>query len=221
MDLGLAHVLIGGMRDEAAADRVAIVSGRNENEVWKEVNAASLPAMFQTFRVELVNELNKRFELNTMPNRHVLLALKMNPSLNTKPDSPQLLDKSAKAELMSAEYKRALRRQAILIFKQRSSAAAAPTLAPAAPTLAPAAAATAPTAAATPGAATPAAATAVVAPPSKRRKHIVAPSLCENSLALIHGVNALRHRALAASGCPGPKDCRRYPAIEGCSTRST
>ena len=52
-------------------------------------------------------------------------------------------------------------------------------------------------------------------------EHIVAPSLCENSLALIHGVNALRHRALAASGCPGPKDCRRYPAIEGCSTRST
>ena len=51
--------------------------------------------------------------------------------------------------------------------------------------------------------------------------HIVAPSLCENSLALIHGVNALRHRALAASGCPGPKVSRLYPAIEGCSTRST
>ena len=52
-------------------------------------------------------------------------------------------------------------------------------------------------------------------------EHIVAPSLCETGLALIHGVNALRHRALAASGCPGPKDCRLYPAIEGCSTRST
>ena len=51
--------------------------------------------------------------------------------------------------------------------------------------------------------------------------HIVAPSLCETGLALIHGVNALRHRALAASGCPGPKVCRQCPAIEGCSTRST
>ena len=38
--------------------------------------------------------------------------------------------------------------------------------------------------------------------------HIVAPSLREYSLALIHGVNALRHSALAASRCPGPKVCR-------------
>ena len=38
--------------------------------------------------------------------------------------------------------------------------------------------------------------------------HSVAPPLRENPIALIHGVNALRHRALAASGCPGPKDCR-------------
>ena len=45
--------------------------------------------------------------------------------------------------------------------------------------------------------------------------HIVAPSLCENSLALIHGVNALRHRALAASRCPEPRLCRMQPAIEG------
>ena len=39
-------------------------------------------------------------------------------------------------------------------------------------------------------------------------EHIVAPQLRETSLALIHGVNALRHHALAASGCPGPKACR-------------
>ena len=38
--------------------------------------------------------------------------------------------------------------------------------------------------------------------------HSVAPPLRENPIALIHGVNALRHRALAASGCPGPKVCR-------------
>ena len=56
---------------------------------------------------------------------------------------------------------------------------------------------------------------------ARNGNHIVAPSLCETSLALIHGVNALRHRALAASGCPGPKVFRLYPAIEGCSTRST
>ena len=55
----------------------------------------------------------------------------------------------------------------------------------------------------------------------QRLAHSVAPPLREILIALIHGVNALRHRALAASGCPGPKVCRLYPAIEGCSTRST
>ena len=41
-----------------------------------------------------------------------------------------------------------------------------------------------------------------------RSGHSVAPPLREIPIALIHGVNALRHRALAASRCPGPKDCR-------------
>ena len=61
----------------------------------------------------------------------------------------------------------------------------------------------------------------VVAILKEFRRHNVAPSLREIPIALIHGVNALRHRALAASGCPGPKVCRQCPAIEGCSTRST
>ena len=46
------------------------------------------------------------------PNKHVLLALQINPSVNTTPNGPLLKGKSAKAELMHAEYKRALRRQA-------------------------------------------------------------------------------------------------------------
>ena len=66
-----------------------------------------------------------------------------------------------------------------------------------------------------------ASAAAPTSPMDVDKGHSVAPSLRENPIALIHGVNALRHRALAASGCPGPKVCWLYPAIEGCSTRST
>lgn len=111
IDLGLAYVLLQMMREEARADRVEVVSGRNHTEVWKEVNAAGLPSMFKTFRTVFASQLCDRFHLDSTPDKHTLLALKMHPAINTALDSPQLLGKSAKAELMQAEYKRALRRQ--------------------------------------------------------------------------------------------------------------
>ena len=103
------------MRDEARADRIELVSGRGETEVWKDSNSLALAPMFKTFRREFVAQLNTRFQLNTTPNKHVLLALKMNPSINTDTDSPLLKDKSAMEEMMIGEYKRALRRQCVLI----------------------------------------------------------------------------------------------------------
>ena len=143
MDLGVAYLLVNGMRDEAVAQKVELVSGRKESQSWKEVSGDSLPPIFRTFREVLAKQLTKRFELDTTPNKHVLLALKINPSVNTNPDSPQLKGKAAKAELMQAEYTRALRRQAIFL-KQRSSADAA-TIAAAAAARAAAATAAAPT----------------------------------------------------------------------------
>ena len=101
------------MRDEAKHDRVELVSGRQETEAWKETNASGLPEMFKIFRKEFAAELTKRFELDTTPSSHILLALKMNPAINTAADSPLLSGKSAMAELMTAEYKRALRRQCL------------------------------------------------------------------------------------------------------------
>ena len=79
----------------------------------QETNATQLPPMFKTFRKELAQQLTTRFDIDTTPNRHVLLALKMNPAVNTSADGPQFAGKAAKWEMMQAEYKRALRRQAI------------------------------------------------------------------------------------------------------------
>ena len=121
IDLGLNYLLITVARDEALADRVELVSGRGDSEAWKETNAAALPQMFKTFRKELASELTKRFQLDTTPSKHVLLALKMNPSIDTSADSSQMLGKAAKQEMATSEYIRALRRQAIRLFAPPSA----------------------------------------------------------------------------------------------------
>ena len=111
------------MRDENKADRVQIVSGRGESETWKEVNAAGLAQPFKTFRSVFAEELTTRFLLDTTPNKHIQLALKMNPAINTEPKGPLLSGKSAMHEMMTAEYKRALRRAAL---RRAGSSAPAP-----------------------------------------------------------------------------------------------
>ena len=117
------------MRDENKADRVQIVSGRGESETWKEVNAAGLAQPFKTFRSVFAEELTTRFLLDTTPNKHIQLALKMNPAINTEPKGPLLSGKSAMHEMMTAEYKRALRRAAL---RRAGSSAPAPVPIPAA-----------------------------------------------------------------------------------------
>ena len=127
LDLGVSFLVLTVMRDEARADRLELVSGAKGSEVWKEASAGSLSTMFKTFRKEFASQLTERFDLDGTPDRHVLLALAMNPSVNMTVDSPQLAGKGAMFELMDAEYTRALRRQAIRL---RGSAMDAPTDAP-------------------------------------------------------------------------------------------
>ena len=69
--------------------------------------------MFQIYRKELASQLSSRFALDTTPSRHVLLALMMNPFVDTSAEGSQFLGKVAKWEMMQAEYRRALRRQAV------------------------------------------------------------------------------------------------------------
>jgi hypothetical protein len=159
LDHGLAYMVVRAMVEEAKADRFEIISGRDADESWKEVSAQSLPMMFQTFRKILAKQMTDRCKLNTTPPNHILLALKMHPAINTDKDGPQLAGKQAKGDLMDAEYKRALRRQALL--GQRH----APTVSPAQPTASPTT-----TAPDTPATATAAARLATAAPAPKRRK---------------------------------------------------
>ena len=128
LDLGTSYVLLTCLRDESRAPTLEIVSGAKDTETWREVPVQSLPAMFQTFRKVLAEQLSARFLLDTTPDKHTLLALKMHPAINTKADSSLFEGRSAMLSLSDAEYKRSLRRQGI-----RRLAAAAATAAPAAP----------------------------------------------------------------------------------------
>ena len=89
----------------------------------------------------------------------------MNPSIDMGPDSPQMMGKTAKFELMEAEYIRALRRHAIRQHSTTPAPTPAPTPAAASPAPAPARGAAATEAAAPPPAA--------AQPPSKRRKSLL------------------------------------------------
>ena len=52
-------------------------------------------SMFKTFRKELAAELKTRFTLDSTPDSHILLALAMNPSINTTSSSPLLNGKNS------------------------------------------------------------------------------------------------------------------------------
>ena len=113
LDHGLAYMVVRAMVNEATADRLEVISGRDAEEMWKEVSAQSLPEMFQIFRKILAKQMNDRCKLTTTPPSHVLRALKMHPTINTEESSDLLAGKSAMLELMNGEYMRALRRQGI------------------------------------------------------------------------------------------------------------
>ena len=122
LDLGTAFKLITVSRDEARAERVELVSGTSKEGEWKEASAASLAPMFRKWREIYAEQLTKRFMLDTTPDEFTLLAMKMNPSINTELDGPELTGKQAKAETMKGVYMRALRKQGILLAQQRKPA---------------------------------------------------------------------------------------------------
>ena len=179
MDIGVAWLAVKEMRDEACAERLEIVSGAGNDEIWKEISGTSLPPMFQKFRKVFAKELTKRFQLDTTPSRHVQLALQMNPTVNVSADGPLLANKSAFHECMTGEYRRALKRQALLQQAARRPAAntaPAPAAADATVDAADAAANAAADAAATTTTTTPAPAHTpppATLPPAKRRRSLL------------------------------------------------
>jgi len=93
--------------EQAEAPRVQVVSGRGAAESWAEVPATRLDPMFKDFRSIFASECNTRFKLKGTPDEHVLLALKMNPFIDTSKDGD--FGHAATQSLMDAIYRTAAR----------------------------------------------------------------------------------------------------------------
>ncbi|KAK3286998.1 hypothetical protein CYMTET_5470 [Cymbomonas tetramitiformis] len=93
------YVLACATHRTLTADKVEIVSGNEVNESWDEVHADSLPADVKQFRRITAEQIEKR--LLTLDD-DTLVALKMNPSIDTSEAGPLFIGKSASLELMDA-----------------------------------------------------------------------------------------------------------------------
>ena len=110
-----AYLMVSLLKQLNDAPRLAVVSGRDETESWDEVQTNKLHPMIKQFRIVFSSEIDKRFHITTTPSKHVLLALKMNPSIDTSREGPLFKNKPAAHALMEAEYKQKLRTRSLHI----------------------------------------------------------------------------------------------------------
>ncbi|KAK3282838.1 hypothetical protein CYMTET_9444 [Cymbomonas tetramitiformis] len=101
------YVLACATHRTLTADKVEIVSGNEVNESWHKVHADSLPADIKQFRRITAEQIEKRLLLTL--DDDTLLALKMNPSIDTSETGPLFIGKSTSLELVDAVYNRQLR----------------------------------------------------------------------------------------------------------------
>lgn len=114
MGLSLAFQLIVVLQQNTEADKLWIVAGQTKEGDWTEVQGCNLPTMFKKFRSILSDQLKERFKVSTTPSKYVLLALAMDPSVDTSPTGI-FQDRCAAQSLLEGEYRRALRRRQIAI----------------------------------------------------------------------------------------------------------
>jgi hypothetical protein len=77
------------------------VSGVGKDEAWDFKPVAQLPAHFSLFLSLLAEELKTRF---LKPTKYTLLALKMNPSVDTSDDGELFHDKAGLKDIMTSHY---------------------------------------------------------------------------------------------------------------------
>ncbi|KAK3246772.1 hypothetical protein CYMTET_35838 [Cymbomonas tetramitiformis] len=97
----LAHTLYENLNQS----EMEVVKGSGVNETWDLVPIRLLPKEVQQARNLIRDEVKARF---MRPDRHTLLAIKMNPSLDTTATGTLLNGKVALIELMDNEYDRCL-----------------------------------------------------------------------------------------------------------------
>lgn len=110
--LSTAWQLLRVLHDGCKQSKLMVVSGTSAEGVWKDFHEGTLPEMFKKFRSILSEQLESRFHVHSTPDKYTLLALAMDPTVNTSSEDGIFKSASAAQALMEAEYRRALRKRA-------------------------------------------------------------------------------------------------------------
>eukprot|EP00966_Prymnesium_polylepis_P289937 6697210-Prymnesium_polylepis.2 len=111
MGLSMGYQLAGVLKQGATSQRVQVVYGTTKEGEWKDVNAAALPVMFKKQREIFARQLEMRFKVSGTPDKHTLLALMMDPSVDTTEEEGIFCARPAAQTLMVGEYRRRLLRR--------------------------------------------------------------------------------------------------------------
>ena len=111
MGLSMGYQMAKVLKDDATGMKLMVVSGTTKEGDWKETHAAALPNMFKVQRRIFAEQLELRFKVEGTPDKHTLLALKLDPSVNTTREDGIFSQRQAAQLLMGGEYRRRLVRR--------------------------------------------------------------------------------------------------------------
>ena len=111
MGLSMGYQMAKVLKDETTCMNVIVVSIAMKEGEWKETHASALLNMFKVQRRIFAEQLELCFKVNGMPNKHTLLALKLDPSVNTTQEDGIFSKRTAAQLLMVGEYCHLLVRQ--------------------------------------------------------------------------------------------------------------
>lgn len=102
MGLAEVYLLMYNLHAILTATVLQVVSGVGDDESWDDEHVDDLPNMFKLQMSLMATQLFIRFLRS--PSKHTLLALKMNPSVDTSPNGTLFCDKGAQRDLMEGAY---------------------------------------------------------------------------------------------------------------------
>jgi hypothetical protein len=116
MGLSMGCQMAMVLKEEATSMRLRVVSGTTPDGDWKEAHTSTFPSIFKMQRSFFAQELESRFQVDSSPDKNTLLALKLDPSVNTTVEDGNLPSRTAAQQLMMGEYRRRLVRRHKLMF---------------------------------------------------------------------------------------------------------
>ena len=104
MCLSMGYQMAKVLKDEMTGMKLMVVSCDTKEGDWKETHASALPNMFKVQRCIFAEQLELRFKVHGTSDKHTLLVLKLDPSVNTTQEDIIFSKRTAAQLLMAGEY---------------------------------------------------------------------------------------------------------------------